>query len=118
LVFWDLNAAGYLHLLVAKQSGLRGDDKMPDAAPPRRKQRWYVDIDSKTYGPYDEPAIDQMVEGGQILSNDLVIREGASEWIEGANDPVLGALFRKRPKRSVSALADPPVRQLQRRWSG
>ena len=43
---------------------------MPDAAPPKRKQRWYVDINSKVYGPYDEFAIAPMVERGQILSGD------------------------------------------------
>ncbi len=73
-----------------------------DAAPPTRKQRWYVDVDSKVYGPYDELAVAQMVERGQILPNDLVASEGAFDWIEGAKDPVLGLLFRKGSKRPLS----------------
>jgi hypothetical protein len=81
---------------------------MPDTAPPRR-QRWFVDVDSKTYGPYDESTIAQMVEGGQIMRNDLVVREGASDWVEGAKEPALGRLFRSKS-------AEPPIRR-KRRWT-
>jgi hypothetical protein len=88
---------------------------MPVAAPPTRKHRWYVNVGSKVYGPYDEPTIARMVERGQIMSNDLVVREGTSEWIEGAKEPLLNLVFKS--KLAASAFAEPPVDR-GRRWSG
>ena len=36
----------------------------------------------------------------------------------GANDPILGPLFRKRPNRAAFALSDPPTNRRRRRWIG
>ena len=63
-----------------------------DAAPPTRKQRWYVDVDSKVYGPYDQLAVAQMVERGQILV-----------WTENLNSVVL----RLSPPRMARELMTP-----------
>lgn len=83
---------------------------MPDIAPPRRQRRWYVDVDSKIYGPYDASTIGQMVGNGQIMSDDLVVAEGESEWIEAGREPSLASLLVRK--------SEPPVRRRRRGWSG
>ncbi|WP_439366042.1 DUF2939 domain-containing protein [Bradyrhizobium sp. DASA03005] len=88
---------------------------MSDIAPPTPK-RWYVDVDSKVYGPYNESAISQMVERGQILPGDFVAPEGSSDWIEAKSDPILRRLLARQPTRTDSA--EPPVRRKRNGWGG
>lgn len=87
---------------------------MANAEPPERSKRWYVEVNSKVYGPYNQSAIAQMVGRGQILSDDPVNQEGASGWIEGRKDPVLAELFRRHSKRPLSGEAEPPIRRKRR----
>lgn len=42
--------------------------------------RWSLAIDGKTYGPYTDAALKNMVEGGQVASSTQAWRPGASGW--------------------------------------
>jgi Protein of unknown function (DUF2939)/GYF domain 2 len=109
------------------EGGLRTLTSDPDQAPkplsgrkqepPQRKRRWYAQVDSEVYGPYDEIEIAQMAEQNKILRDDQVCAEGGSTWIEAANDPVLNRLFRKQS--NVALDFAPPIRSKKRRsWAG
>jgi len=87
------------------------------AEPPQRKRRWYTQVDSEVYGPYDEIEIARMAKQSQILRDDQVCAEGGSTWIEAANDPILNPLFRKLS--NVTLDSAPPIRSKKRRsWTG
>lgn len=90
---------------------------MSDISSPKREQRWYVDVDSKVYGPYDGPTIARMIERGQITPSDFVTLQGTSDWIEITQDPVLRGLFKNLQRPNTTAAAEPPVRR-RRRWAG
>lgn len=56
---------------------------------------WYVHIDGKTYGPYSGHQIRNMAKQDQIIGSDFVHPDGGSNWGQAADDPILGAIFRK-----------------------
>jgi hypothetical protein len=78
---------------------------------PPKRQRWYVLVESKVYGPFDRAAIAGMVDRNQLLDNDRVHIEGGSEWIAAKQDVQLASLFANSP-------AAPPPRSRRRlvRW--
>ncbi|MET4802570.1 DUF2939 domain-containing protein [Bradyrhizobium sp. LB11.1] len=84
---------------------------------PKGEQRWYVDVDSRVYGPFDSAALAGMIERGQITPTDFVALQGTSDWIEITREPVLRGLF-KTLRRANTAAAEPPVRRKRRRWGG
>ena len=58
--------------------------------------RWYVHVDGTTYGPYTGHQIREMVEQHRVTRSDFAYAEDArdSPWLQIANDPILGALFK------------------------
>lgn len=57
----------------------------PNAPPPPPSSggsatRWSLAIDGKTYGPYAEEAVRQMVQSGQVGASCMAWKPGASEW--------------------------------------
>ena len=81
---------------------------------PRSKRRWYANVESKVYGPFEHADIAQMIERHQILVDDRVYAEGGSAWIDAGDDPVLGSLFHKQS----SLLSEPRARRPKRRmWT-
>lgn len=42
--------------------------------------RWSLAIDGKTYGPYTDDALKNMIEGGQVAASTQAWRPGASGW--------------------------------------
>jgi hypothetical protein len=82
---------------------------------PRPKRRWYANVESKVYGPFEQADIAQMIERNQILVDDRVYAEGGSAWIDAGDDPILGSLFHKQS----SLLSEPRARRPKRRtWTG
>jgi Protein of unknown function (DUF2939)/GYF domain 2 len=81
--------------------------------------RWYVHIEGKTYGPYSEHEIREMVEQHRVAGSALVYAEGghAPAWLQIANDPILGALF-KSAETATSQLAprDDDTSPRSRKW--
>ncbi len=74
--------------------------------------RWHVHVDGKTYGPYSEGQIRQMLEREQVISSDLVYAVGGNAWQKITDDQVLGAIFKIPPVR----IAPPQKRTVSRKW--
>jgi membrane protease subunit (stomatin/prohibitin family) len=53
--------------------------------------RWSVAIEGKTYGPYTDDAVKQMVQSGQLASSSLLWRPGANGWASLESYPELAA---------------------------
>lgn len=60
---------------------------------PPKRNRWFVLVDSKVYGPFDKTVIAQMVNRNQLLNDDKVHIEGGSRWITANQEAELAALF-------------------------
>ena len=59
------------------------ENKIAEAAPPIKdiqKALWYVAIDGKQVGPYEEEKIKLLIELGQINKDTLVWKEGMIDW--------------------------------------
>ena len=59
------------------------ENKIAEAAPPIKdiqKALWYIAIDGKQVGPYEEEKIKLLIELGQINKYTLVWTEGMSDW--------------------------------------
>src|SRR6516164_6212307 len=68
------------------------------------QRRWYLHINDQTSGPYTRDQIRLMAARSQIVENDLVYREGGSEWVPAKDDPILRSIFSKSSEESLSKL--------------
>ena len=68
------------------------------------RRRWYLHIADQTLGPYTRDQIRLMAAKNQIVENDLVYREGGSEWVPAKDDPILRSIFSKSSEESLSKL--------------
>jgi hypothetical protein len=57
-----------------------GSAPPPPPGPQANVPRWSLAIDGKTYGPYTDDALKNMVEGGQVAASTQAWRPGASGW--------------------------------------
>jgi membrane protease subunit (stomatin/prohibitin family) len=64
------------------QSGQQGGQAQGGGAPPPLPQgaRYYVAIDGKQAGPFDEAALTQQIANGAVTRETLVWTEGMAEW--------------------------------------
>lgn len=52
----------------------------PPPGPQANAPRWSLAIDGKTYGPYTDDALKNMIQGGQVSPSTQAWRPGASGW--------------------------------------
>src|SRR5687768_17119073 len=52
----------------------------PPPGPQANVPRWSLAIDGKTYGPYTDDALKNMIQGGQVAAGTQAWRPGASGW--------------------------------------
>ena len=52
----------------------------PGAPPAPAGTKWSIAIDGKTYGPYTEDVVRQMLQAGQIVSTVMAWKPGAAAW--------------------------------------
>jgi membrane protease subunit (stomatin/prohibitin family) len=52
----------------------------PPPGPQANVPRWSLAIDGKTYGPYTDDALKNMIQGGQVASSTQAWRPGAAGW--------------------------------------
>ncbi len=52
----------------------------PPPPPASGGARWSIAVDGKTYGPYTDDALKQMVAAGQVASSAMAWRPGAAGW--------------------------------------
>jgi hypothetical protein len=62
----------------------------PPPPPGASAARWSVAIDGKTYGPYTDDALRQMVQSGQVSPDAQAWRPGCAGWAAVSNFPELG----------------------------
>jgi len=63
----------------APGAGAAAPPPPPGAAAPN-VPRWSLAIDGKTYGPYTDDALKNMIQGGQVASSTQAWRPGAAGW--------------------------------------
>ena len=63
-------------------SGMSGQQAAPPPPPPGApaQTRWSIAVDGKTYGPYAEDALRQMISSGQIALGAMAWKPGAAGW--------------------------------------
>jgi membrane protease subunit (stomatin/prohibitin family) len=63
-------------------SGVSGQQAAPPPPPPgtQAQTRWSIAVDGKTYGPYAEDALRQMVASGQVAPGTMAWKPGAAGW--------------------------------------
>jgi membrane protease subunit (stomatin/prohibitin family) len=60
--------------------GAGGAPPPPPGASQANVPRWSLAIDGKTYGPYTDDALKNMIQGGQVTPSTQAWRPGASGW--------------------------------------
>ena len=71
-----------------------------NAAPPSLNQiSLYVAVDGKQTGPYNEQALDEMVQSGTIKPDSLVWKTGMSAWIKASEVPEVAKLLSSMPPK-------------------
>lgn len=48
--------------------------------------RWYAHIDGESFGPYERPRIERMIQNGELRAKDFLCPEGGAEWIQARDD--------------------------------
>ncbi len=59
--------------------------------PPAVGSQWSIAVEGKTYGPYAESALKQMVAAGQVASDVMAWKPGAAGWAPLSTFPEFGA---------------------------
>src|SRR5262245_57538558 len=57
----------------------------PVAVPSAGGANWYIARDKQKYGPYPAAQMRQMAAAGQLVPQDMVLREGQPRWVEAAS---------------------------------
>ena len=71
-----------------------------NAAPPSLNLiSLYVAVDGKQTGPYNEQALDEMVQSGTIKPDSLVWKTGMSAWIKASEVPEVAKLLSSMPPK-------------------
>ena len=71
---------------------------------------YYLARDGQTYGPYPQETFPAMLQQGQVVPQDLVCPEGASDWVELSTVPALsGAMPAPAAPFSMPGMAAPVV---------
>jgi len=73
----------------------QGGDATPPPLPPQLQ--FYVAINGQQSGPFEMPAIQQMVLSGQITRETLVWKQGMTSWAAAGQQQVLDVLFAAVP---------------------
>ncbi len=76
--------------------------------PPSSNLSFHVSVNGQTYGPYDMPALQQMVSKGQLTAQSTVWRQGMSGWVAASTVTELSSLFGPPPAPSAGNMPPPP----------
>lgn len=87
--------AGTVGSLLGASRQLQPDRVEAGTTPPL--PQFFVAIDGQQFGPFDLPALQQMVLSGQMTRESLVWRQALTSWEPAAKQPELASLFEALP---------------------
>ena len=73
----------------------------PGTSPPGDAAQWHYSINSMQYGPVSKMDLAHLVKNGSLAKDDLVWKEGMSNWGEACNMSELTSMFRGVKSRRV-----------------
>jgi uncharacterized RDD family membrane protein YckC len=92
----------------------------PATSPPGDAAQWHYSINSMQYGPVSKMELAQLVKNGSLAKDDLVWKEGMSNWGEAGNMSELTGMFqgvksRRAGRNSPDGNLTDPMRRLMAR---
>lgn len=77
----------------AMGSPIQGGSSVPPPPSAAQPVSFHLSVNGQQYGPYDMPAIMQMIANRQIIPETYVWRPGMAQWMQASQCPELAPLF-------------------------